>query len=123
VAFEWGLTNWLVARLQSTGSSKNLSSWLARFSMPFSRFGSDGGCLQTEVFDREGSALVTAAFSAEGQRLAVLPAVVALQELLSGESRQHGSLSPASWLPPEEWVARLTARGLRFGSEGQRAAS
>ncbi|MGH9317809.1 MAG: hypothetical protein ACRD1P_11980 [Thermoanaerobaculia bacterium] len=119
VAFEWELTSWLIARLQSTGSSEKLSSWLARLSMPFSRFGSDGGCLQTDVFDREGRALVTAAFSAKGQRLAVLPAVLALQALLSGELRKHGSVSPASWLAPEEWVARLAARGLQFGSGGR----
>lgn len=123
VAFEWELSNWLIARLQRIPSPERMSSWLMRLSGPFSRFGSDSGCLQTEVFDREGRALVTASFSARGQRLAVLPAVLALQALLSGEIRERGCVSPASWLAPEEWVARLTARGLQFGSGARRADS
>jgi hypothetical protein len=121
VAFEWRLSNWLVGRFQRILSPERLPSWLGRLSRPFIHFGSDTGCLQTEVFDPNGRPLVVASFSAKGQRLAVLPAVLALEALLSGELRARGCVSPVSWLAPEEWVARLTARGLQFGSGARRA--
>jgi hypothetical protein len=123
VAFEWRLSNWLVARLQRISSPERLSSWLGRLARPFSHFGSDTGCLQTELFDPNGRTLVVASFSAKGQRLAVLPAVLALEALLSGELRARGCVSPATWLPPEQWIRRLTARGIQFGSRQPRANS
>ena len=120
VAFEWGLASRIVARLQKGGNGKRsgildrLPAWLAYLSAPLSHFGSRAGCLQTELFDRDGRTLAVASFSGEGQRLAIVPAAIALDSLLSGERRERGCVSPATWLGPGEWVRRAEARGIAF---------
>ena len=117
VAFEWSLANWLVPRLRATGVSRVARArLLSRLSAPLSRFGSDVSCLQAEVFGPDGGG-VAAWLLAKGQRLAVLPAAIALEALLAGELRQRGCLSPATWLATEEWIARLEIRGIRFGRQ------
>jgi short subunit dehydrogenase-like uncharacterized protein len=116
VAFEWGISSRLVAALQGVGSADRLSRWLSRLSAPVSFFGSDAGCLQVELFDPEGSPAATASVTGKGQRMAVLPAALALEALLSGELRDRGCVTPAAWLPPEEWIARLGSRGMAFAA-------
>ncbi len=116
VTFEWRLTNWLLPHLRpGVASRAGRARGLALLSAPFSRFGSDTGCLQAELWAPDGHG-VAASFLGKGQRLAILPAALALEALLSGELRQRGSVSPASWLPTEEWIARLGTRGIRFAS-------
>ena len=91
VAFEWRLAAaaMRVARLPRL---------LAALAAPLSRFGSDAGGLQVEAGGRR-SALWC---EHQGQRLAILPAVLALESLL--ESPQSGVISPTTSIP------RLLAR-------------
>jgi short subunit dehydrogenase-like uncharacterized protein len=121
VAFEWGISSRLVAALQGVGSAERLSRWLSRLSAPVSFFGSDAGCLQVELFDPEGSPAAMASLTGEGQRMAILPAALALEALLSGELRDRGCVNPAAWLPPEEWIARLGRRGMKLAGTHERA--
>jgi hypothetical protein len=114
VAFEWGLSSLLVASLQGVGSAEQLSRWLSRLSAPARFFGSDAGCLQVEVFDPEGSPAEVGSLTGKGQRMAVIPAALALDALLSGELRDRGCVNPAAWLAPDEWIARLGRRGMEF---------
>lgn len=118
VAFEWSLANWLLPRARPrAGSRLARARFLSRLSAPFRAFGSDVSCLQAEVFGPQGNG-VAEWLLARGQRLAILPAAIALEALLAGELRGPGALSPAACFEPEEWIARLSARGIRFGSEG-----
>ena len=120
VAFEWGISSLLVAALQGAGPAERLSRWLSRLSAPASFFGSDAGCLQVELLDPEGSPAATASLTGEGQRMAIVPAALALEALLSGELRDRGCINPAAWLPEEEWIARLGKRGILFAGTPER---
>jgi short subunit dehydrogenase-like uncharacterized protein len=120
VAFEWGLSSLLVASLQGVGSAERLSRWLSRLSAPTSVFGSDAGCLQVEVFDAEESPAASASLTGKGQRMAVVPAALAIEALLSGELSDRGCVNPAAWLPPEEWITRLGRRGMEFAGTPER---
>ena len=118
VAFEWRLSNWLVARLQGAGTDRRpsrLSRALARLAAPLARFGSRDAYLQVEAFSSDGSGLA-AHLHGQGQWLAVLPAAFALEALFSGELTKRGCVSPSTLLEPEEWIAQLAARGIDFGS-------
>jgi hypothetical protein len=114
VAFEWGLSSRLIAGLQGVKSAERLSRWLSLLSAPARFFGSDEGCLQVEVFEPEGSPAAAASLTGKGQRMAVVPAALALESLLSGELHDRGCVNPAAWLPPEEWIARLGRRDVEF---------
>src|SRR6266542_5907140 len=81
-------------------------------SRPFGRFGSEGGCLQVELW--EGERRVTVAALSGDQRLAILPCAMALQRLLQGKLRERGVVHPAVWLSPETWIAELHNRGVRI---------
>jgi hypothetical protein len=122
VAFQWGAANRLVAavgplgRRLSAGGRMRLARWLSALSTPFSRFGSDAGCLQAELWDGSGRA-ATAALVGAGQRLAVLPCALAVEALLSGSLRARGVVHPAAWLAPDEWVARLRARQVHLSAK------
>ena len=120
VAFEWGLSSRLIAGLQGVGSAERVSRWLSRLSAPAGFLGSDAGCLQVEVFDPDGSSSAAASLTGKGQRMAVVPAALALESLLSGELRDRGCVNPAAWLPPEEWIARLGRRGMEFAGTPER---
>ncbi len=118
VTFEWSLANWLLPRIRPRrGSPLTRARLLARLSAPFGRFGADDSCLQVDLMAPDGRC-VSACFLTRGQRLAVLPLLLALEALWIGELAERGCLSPATWLSPEEWVARLTERRIRFGSRG-----
>ena len=114
VAFEWGLSSLLLASLQGVVTGERLSRWLSRLSAPANVFGSDAGFLQVEVFDPDESPAAAASLTGKGQRMAIVPAALALEALLSGELRDRGCVNPAAWLPPEEWIARLGRRGMAF---------
>ena len=60
---------------------------------------------------------------ASGQRLAVLPCALALEALLAGELQARGLVQPVAWLAPDEWLARLQARQIRFTSSTNRLES
>jgi hypothetical protein len=100
----------------SAGGRDRLARWLARLARPFSRLGSSVSCLQVELWD-PSARRVTAALVASGQRLAVLPSALAAEALLTGELHWRGVLHPVSWLPTDEWLARLQARQMRVVGE------
>jgi hypothetical protein len=104
----------LGARLSVAGR-RRLAGWLVRLAGPFNRFGSPASCLRVELRDA-GGRRVAAALVASGQRLAVLPCALALEALLAGELQARGVVHPATWLSPDEWLARLQARQLRLTS-------
>jgi hypothetical protein len=117
VALEWGYLGRMAAALGratagiGTEGQIRLARTLSRFSEPFARFGTELGCVQVEMDDEGGSIAVAAV---AGQRLVVLPCALALRALLSDEIGAPGLLHPAAWLPPDEYMARLRPRGVRF---------
>jgi hypothetical protein len=121
VAFEWPAAHRIMAaaaafaRRSSWEKRRRLARWLSFLSTPFNLCGSESGCLQVELWDSFGNH-VTAYVLGTGQRLAILPCALVLEALASGELRQRGLLRPGSWLAPEEWIFRLQARGIEFGS-------
>ena len=119
VAFEWGVNGWAVARLQGlpAGFLEPLSRWIAALAAPFGWFGSDAGCLQAEALDARGERRASAALLSRGQRIAILPAAIALESLLSGERAPRGVLGPGAWMSPGDWIAGVEARGLEFVSD------
>jgi short subunit dehydrogenase-like uncharacterized protein len=123
VAFEWDLSSRLLAALGprarrlSEPARQRLAAGLAALAAPLSRFGSPLGCVQVDLWDAAGRAHARAAYVGVGQRLAILPCALAIQALLAAEPLPSGVVSPATWLPPDEWIARLARRGLRFQGE------
>jgi len=85
---------------------------LSSISRPFSRFGSEGGCLQVELWEGERR-LSVAALSGD-QRLAILPCAMALERLLEKELRERSVIHPVEWLSPETWIGELRTRGVRI---------
>jgi NAD(P)-dependent dehydrogenase (short-subunit alcohol dehydrogenase family) len=116
VAFEWRISNWMMARLQGIPDRcvGPLAAGLSLLSAPFARLGSDEGCLQAEALDAGGGSLAAAAFLSRGQRLAILPAAIALAALCSEERAVAGVLGPGAWLSPEDWIDRVRGRGIEF---------
>jgi len=118
VAFELALVNRLVGALSSftrclaPGARRRLVRVLLLGAAPLSRFGSDAGCLQAELWAGDGRTIRAALVGR--QRLAILPCALALQALLTGELQRRGLVHPATWLEPEAWVRRLTASGVRW---------
>jgi hypothetical protein len=85
---------------------------LSSISEPFGRSGSEGGCLQVDLWEGERRTSV-AALSGD-QRLAILPCSMALQRLLEGGLRERGVIHPVGWLSTEGWIAALRTRDVRF---------
>jgi hypothetical protein len=85
---------------------------LSTISRPFGRFGSEGGCLQVDLWDCERRVSVTAVSG--DQRLAILPCAMAVQALLEEELPERGVIHPAEWLSPETWIGELRKRGARI---------
>jgi NAD(P)-dependent dehydrogenase (short-subunit alcohol dehydrogenase family) len=118
VAFEWGVSNWLMAAIapwaerQGLAARTRLAGVLARLAAPLSYFGSNVGCVQAQVATPWQTA--TAALVGRGQRLAVLPCALAVEALLVGGLRARGVVHPATWPPQVEWMGRLQRRGLQF---------
>ncbi|HLH22266.1 MAG TPA: hypothetical protein VK066_07070 [Chloroflexota bacterium] len=117
VAFEWGVSNWLLAtvgplaRRLGAANRIRLARALAAAAAPLSRFGSDVGCVQAQVARQRE--MVSAALVGCGQRLAILPCALAVEALLRGELPARGVVRSATWLSPAEWIARLEQRGLK----------
>jgi hypothetical protein len=86
VAFEWGLAS---AAMRIARMPRLLSVLAA----PLSRFGSDAGGLQVEAGDRRAALWC----EHEGQRLAILPAAIALESLL--EQPPSGVILPTTSIP------------------------
>jgi hypothetical protein len=124
VAFEWepaGKLLELVSRLPRGADglpAPPIVRALTVLAAPLSRFGSNVGCLQAEVWDAYG-VREWAALLGHGQRLAILPCALALEALLAGDPPQPGVVRPGSWPEPERWHTWLVARGLRL-LEGSR---
>jgi len=118
VAFELALVNRLIGILSSftpclaPDVRQRIGRVLSRAAAPLSRFGSGQGCLQAELWSRDGRSIRAAMVGR--QRLAILPCALALQALLSGELHRRGLVHPATWLEPDEWVRRMTMRGVRW---------
>ena len=121
-ALEWGylgrstaiigrVTRWL-----GPAGQARIARVLSRMSKPFSRFGSELGCVQVELFADDGRS--TALTAVAGQRLVILPLAVALRALLDGDLGKRGVLHPAGWLAPGEYLARLQSRGVRVLARG-----
>jgi len=121
VGFEWSITNRLAARLQAVpdGLLQPLAECLAILSAPLCRLGSDAACLQAEILDGRGRRSIAAPFIARGQRLAVLPAAIALESLAAGDPGLRGMVVPGAWMAPQDWIDRLRRRGIGFAFEAE----
>lgn len=119
-AFEWEMAGRLMAVIAPRARRlapvwrRRLARGLSVVAAPLNRYGADLGCLQVEV--EAGGRSARAALIGAGQRLAILPAALAIEALLSGELQQRGVLDPSDWLEPDAWLQRLARRGVRFES-------
>jgi hypothetical protein len=118
VVLEWAPAGLLVfglgpvwSRLGARSRSRG-ARILATISRPFGRFGSEGGCLQVDLWDGKRRLSVTAL--SDDQRLGILPCAMALQRLLEGDLPERGVLHPAAWLSPRTGIGELVARGVRL---------
>ena len=118
VVLEWGPAGLfvsgvgpLVSHLGDRARSQ-VTGLLSTLSRPFGRFGSEGGCLQVDLWD--GDRRVSVAAVSGDQRLAILPCAMALQGLLEEELSERGVIHPAEWLPSETWIAELRKRDVRI---------
>ena len=84
---------------------------LAAISRPFGRFGSEGGCLQVDLWDGKQRLSVTAL--SDDQRLGILPCAMALQRLLAGDLPERGVVHPAGWPSPRTGIGALLTCGVR----------
>lgn len=118
VVLEWGPAGLFVSVVGPVWSRlgdrtrARLAGLLASISEPFGRFGSEGGCVQVNLWD--GGRRMSVAAVSDDQRLAILPCAMALQRLLEKELRERGVVHPAEWLPPEAWIAELRKRDVRI---------
>lgn len=119
VAFEWGPARWVMERLTplSTRLGCNSRGTLAHFfqivAKPFSRFGTQTGCIQAELFTDQLTPQ-WAAFISRGQRIAILPCFMALQALFEGSLMVRGCVHPATWQSPQRWIHELDDLGVTF---------
>jgi NAD(P)-dependent dehydrogenase (short-subunit alcohol dehydrogenase family) len=118
VVLEWGPAGLFVSgvgpiwsRLGDRARSR-IAGLLSSIARPFGRFGSEGGCIQVDVW--EGDRRVSVAALSGDQRLAILPCAMALQRLLEEELRERGVIHPAECLSPKTWVEELRNRGVRI---------
>lgn len=117
VALEWGYLGRVTAALGRATAGlgpegqTRLAQRLSCLSEPFARFGTELGCVQVELVDDGRSIAATAV---AGQRLVVLPCALAVEALLSGELTDAGVIHPSTWLPVDEYLARLHSRGVRI---------
>jgi hypothetical protein len=118
VVLGWGLAGLFVFGVGPLWSrlgdraQRRIAELLSSVSRPFGRFGSEGGCVQVELWKGERH-LSIAALSAD-QRLAILPCAMTLERLLEGALRERGVIHPAGWLAADAWIAELRKRGVRF---------
>jgi hypothetical protein len=108
--FVWGVGP-LVSHLGDRARSR-VAGLLSTISKPFGRFGSEGGCLQVDLWDGERRVSVTAVSG--DQHLAILPCAMALQGLLEEDLPERGVVHPAAWRSPETWIGELRTRGVRI---------
>jgi short subunit dehydrogenase-like uncharacterized protein len=119
VALEWGLAGLFVSGVGRIWSRlgvrarAQVAGLLSTMSRPFGRFGSEGGCLQVELWE-EGNRRMSLAALSRDQRLAIVPCAMALQSLLEDELPERGVMHPAEWLSPEAWIAGLRTSGVRI---------
>jgi NAD(P)-dependent dehydrogenase (short-subunit alcohol dehydrogenase family) len=118
VVLEWGPAGLFVSvvgplwsRLGDRARSR-VARVLSSISRPFGRFGSEGGCVQVDLWDGERR-MAVAALSRD-QRLAILPCAMALRRLLEGSLREPGVVHPTDWLAPRSWSAGLRDQGVRI---------
>jgi hypothetical protein len=119
VAFDWRIADLAVALAKHLAGRVGVSGeirvarWLSLLAAPLGLFGSDLGLLKAEILEQPEVG-VFCAFIARGQRLAILPCVLALESLSSGELGKRGVVSSPGWLAPEQWIKRLRRRGIEF---------
>ena len=118
VVLEWAPAGLLVfglrpvwSRLGSRTRSRG-ARILAAISPLFGRFGSEGGCLQVDLWDGKWRRSV-AALSGD-QRIGILPCAMALQRLLEDDLPERGVVHPAAWLSPRTGIGELVTRGVRL---------
>jgi hypothetical protein len=117
VALEWAYLGWLTARLSritgrlGVGGQTRLARLLSRASRPFSRLGTEMGCVQVDLWTPGGR--VVSAVVVAGQAIVVLPCALAVGAILEG-AVPPGVAHPATWLPVDAYVEGLRSRGVRF---------
>jgi hypothetical protein len=79
----------------------------------FATTGHDWGGVGVEVFGPKVHRRVSVVADSGGQRIAVMPAAIMTELLLSG-SQQTGLISPAGWLTVNQLHKACTARGFRL---------
>jgi hypothetical protein len=118
VVLEWNLAGLFVSAAGPLWSRlgdrarPRIARLLSSISRPFGRFGSEGGCVQVELW--EGERRVSMAALSGDQRLAILPCAMALERLLVDELRERGVVHPAGWLTADSWFAELRKRDVRL---------
>jgi len=121
VALEWAYLGWLTARISritgrlGIGGQARLARLLSRASRPFSRLGTDLGCVQVDLWTPGGREVSAAAVA--GQAIVVLPCALALRAILEG-TVPAGVAHPSTWLPVEAYLEGLRSRGVRFLMRG-----
>jgi len=110
--------NWAVATLAWTRKTGLVQSWtpfsgtLQRVTSLLSFIGHDSGAVGVEVAGPVTRRVSVVARSA-AQRMAVMPAVIMTNLLLSGAA-PHGLVSPATWLTKEELRIQCENRGFQL---------
>jgi len=118
VVLEWGPAGLFISSigplwsLLGARARSRVTEFLSSISRPFGRFGSEGGCLQVELWD--GGQRVRVAAVSGDQRMGILPCAMALKRLLEGDLPQRGVVHPVEWLSSETGIAALTKRGVRI---------
>jgi hypothetical protein len=117
VVLEWSLAGLFVSAAGPLWSRlgdrarRRIAELLSSISRPFGRSGSEGGCVQVELWEGERR-LRIAAVSAD-QRLAILPCAMALERILDQELPARGVIHPVGWIATETWIAELRKRTVR----------
>jgi len=117
VVLEWSLAGLFVSAAGPLWSRlgdrarRRIAELLSSISKPFGRVGSEGGCVQVELWEGERR-LRIAAVSAD-QRLAILPCAMALERILKQELPARGVIHPVGWIVTETWIAELLKRTVR----------
>ena len=115
VALEWGylgrFTSVTGRLTRSLADTTRLARRLSIAARPFSRFGSDLGYVQVDVW-RDDKSSTTSAAAAAGQRLVTLPCALAIGALLDGSLGSTGVVEPATWLSPDAYIELLRSNGV-----------
>lgn len=119
VSFELGFSNRLFAMLSRfpRGLNSLLRIPLLKLGNSVSRWGSSGGAVQVQLAGKNGQRRITLFTPEAGQRMAILPAVFAVQKLLAGNT-PSGVLPVFEFLGSSNLLEGLLRAGCRIEESG-----